>query len=423
VIEVGKIVKHGFRQRVRPIKPGYSVGHHDITCGTIGGFFLDRDGQPVLLSNNHVLANENKANLGDVIFQPGSTDGTANDTFKGWTDPVSALPYIGTLKKFVRLEKNAVQDSAIVAIHEKLVQGGGVDALYPTINRPLVGFAVAKTGMQVQKCGRTTGYTTGRVLALNSSFSIAYDRGPIKFNDCVVTTAMSKGGDSGSIIMDMEMRAVAHLFAGSPKVTLANPIQYAVEEYGLQIWNPSAPVGVGVDTLDFGDNTWKQVTSGGQLAKGPNSLDVKAQANRYCYLESPLGEFNSVSVMVNTGDDKGATWGPGLAVVWPTGVIKVNVRHGNRFGGYFNGAYNINIGNVKPNTNYMLRIRRSTAGTFVGEVQDGNRWFTVMELPVSIFPHSPIAVRVGKHDMNGGPSDNSEFGAEGSCSFRGFTQT
>jgi hypothetical protein len=41
VIEVGNIKKQataqkGFRHPVRPLRPGFSVGHANVTCGTIG---------------------------------------------------------------------------------------------------------------------------------------------------------------------------------------------------------------------------------------------------------------------------------------------------------------------------------------------------------------------------------------------------
>lgn len=62
------------RERQRPVVPGISAGHIDITAGTIGGV-VEVDGQTMLLSNNHVFANENEANLGDKIIQPGDYDG------------------------------------------------------------------------------------------------------------------------------------------------------------------------------------------------------------------------------------------------------------------------------------------------------------------------------------------------------------
>lgn len=421
IIEVGKIVKQSFTQRLRPLKPGFSVGHRDITAGTIGGFFLDADGEPVILSNNHVLANENKAKIDDLIYQPGPHDTKANLNFVGWNDPVGNLPYVATLKKFLPLDNDGNQhDSAIAKIHPKIISSGLIDSIYPTINRSCAGFGTFTSGIQAQKCGRTTGFTTGRVLGLNASFTIDYDFGPAKFVNCAVLTAMSKGGDSGSIIFDMEMKAIGLLFAGSPKVTLASPIGPVVDYYGLKLWNPNGAVGI--DTLDFGDKTWQAVSAGSNINNTGSVVTITGEANKFAYLESPLTNFNSVQVIVNSGNDEGATWGPGLTVVWPNSTLKVNIRHGDKFGGYFNGTYNINIGQVKPNTDYGLRIRKSTVRTWVGEVRDGNRWYTVMELPMSIFPHPPIGVRVGKSDLAGNPSNHTDAGKVGNCSFREFKQ-
>ena len=423
VIEVGKIVKQNFRQRIRPVKPGYSCGHHDVTCGTIGGLFMDRDGEPVILSNNHVLANENKANIGDLIYQPGVYDmgANANLKFREWPDPVANLPYIATLKKFLKLGNDGnPHDSAIARLHPKIVAHGMIDSLYPSINRPCGAFGTLQSGMQVQKCGRTTGYTTGRVIGVNASFTIQYDFGKARFVDCVVLSAMSKGGDSGSVIMDMNTNAVALLFAGSPKVTIASPIGPVADYYGLKVWSPAgAPE---VDTLDFGDKTWQVVNGEGHLTNDGKSVVINARANQFCYVESPVPQFNSVSVVVNTGTDKGATWGPGLSVIWPNANLKVNLRHGHKFGGYFNGAENLNIGLVKPNTDYTLRIRKSNAGTYIAEVQDAGKWYTVLELPGSLFPLPPVAVRVGKTDNSSDPVTYSNPGDAGTVTFRDFTQ-
>jgi hypothetical protein len=215
VIEVGKIVKQGLQQRVRPLVPGYSCGHGKITAGTLGGFFRDRDGDIVALSNNHVMANENASQIGDVIYQPGPTDATSECKFMGWPDNVIDLPYFGTLKNFVKINAaNNLQDSAIAKIHEKLVKDGAINPVYPIIGKKANGWAIAKVGDQVQKCGRTSGHTTGSVIALHSTFTIEYDFGPAEFNDCIVTTFMSKGGDSGSVIYDFNMNAIGLLFAG-----------------------------------------------------------------------------------------------------------------------------------------------------------------------------------------------------------------
>jgi hypothetical protein len=49
------------QQRHRPLKIGTSIGHFAITAGTLGCFVRKRGEKGLhILSNNHVLANENK---------------------------------------------------------------------------------------------------------------------------------------------------------------------------------------------------------------------------------------------------------------------------------------------------------------------------------------------------------------------------
>jgi hypothetical protein len=62
--------------RMRPCPGGYSIGHPDVTAGTLGCLVKDKlNNKPVILSNNHVLANSNQAQVGDPIIQPGTADG------------------------------------------------------------------------------------------------------------------------------------------------------------------------------------------------------------------------------------------------------------------------------------------------------------------------------------------------------------
>ena len=65
-----------YQKMTRPLRIGASIGHFKITAGTLGAFVRSRDdGSVLILSNNHVLANENKAKKGDHILQPGDFDG------------------------------------------------------------------------------------------------------------------------------------------------------------------------------------------------------------------------------------------------------------------------------------------------------------------------------------------------------------
>ena len=68
-----------YRDKQRPVMPGISAGHWEITAGTIGAV-VEVDGDIMLLSNNHVFANENDAKLGDPIIQPGDHDGGSVET-------------------------------------------------------------------------------------------------------------------------------------------------------------------------------------------------------------------------------------------------------------------------------------------------------------------------------------------------------
>src|SRR6266852_2258641 len=93
---VGHVVKHAKpweQGRKRPLLIGLSIGHFRITAGTLGAFVrLRKGGEVRILSNNHVLADEDRAKPGDAILQPGAYDGGRNPRDR-----------VGTLDVFVRL--------------------------------------------------------------------------------------------------------------------------------------------------------------------------------------------------------------------------------------------------------------------------------------------------------------------------------
>ncbi|ADE14701.1 conserved hypothetical protein [Nitrosococcus halophilus Nc 4] len=222
--------------RVRPAKGGYSVGHKGITAGTIatcvyeilpeGSVSPPRHGIGIpsnyyLLSNNHVLANSNAASLGDSILQPGPYDGGA--------DPADR---IGALSRFIpitfeptmpRRDHNNLVDAAIaqVAFHE------GDREIYWIGN--VRGWRQKRdvtVGMPVKKTGRTTHFTVGRITAINATVDVGYGGGKVaRFKDQIITTPMSAGGDSGSLVTTLDNIAVGLLFAGSSTATIANQIE------------------------------------------------------------------------------------------------------------------------------------------------------------------------------------------------------
>jgi hypothetical protein len=218
---------------------GASIGHFKITAGTLGAFVRSRDdGSVLILSNNHVLANENKARKGDAILQPGHFDGGQNPAQK-----------VGELLRFVRLKKAGANlvDCAVASIDgdikfdQRTLTGLGKLAG--------LGDAVLAENDAVGKVGRTTGTTKGRVSAFElDNVAVEYDIGVLKFDNQIEiestdSSPFSQGGDSGSLIVDTNRRAVALLFAGSDQggsngqgLTFANPIRSVLDALKVDLY-------------------------------------------------------------------------------------------------------------------------------------------------------------------------------------------
>jgi hypothetical protein len=92
-------------------------------------------------------------------------------------------------------------------------------------------------GEAVHKVGRTTGVRHGRVTAFElDDVIVGYDIGDVSFDDQIEiegqgTRSFSDAGDSGSLIVDDQTRAIGLLFAGGDHggsngkgLTYANPI-------------------------------------------------------------------------------------------------------------------------------------------------------------------------------------------------------
>ena len=216
------------RGRIRPVEGGYSVGHYRITAGTMATAVYDRSPFPgiprryYMLSNNHVLANSNNARIGDPILQPGPYD--------GGTYP---RDLVARLYRFVpiRFDGRCNYVDAAIAVGE-----------FHDLDREVywIGYVkgVATVGVNtiVQKTGRTTSYTSGRVTAINATVNVNYGGGRVgRMCRQIVTTNMSAGGDSGSLLCDMNERAVGLLFAGSSSVTIHNDIRYVQSLLGIRV--------------------------------------------------------------------------------------------------------------------------------------------------------------------------------------------
>lgn len=97
------------------------------------------------------------------------------------------------------------------------------------------GTAEARLGMKIKKSGRTTGLTTGEVRLVSATVRVQYGRKTAIFKDQLVAGAMSKGGDSGSVVLDEDNRVCGLLFAGSDTTTIMNKIGDVKRLLGVKV--------------------------------------------------------------------------------------------------------------------------------------------------------------------------------------------
>jgi hypothetical protein len=234
----------------RPVPIGVSVGHPSITAGTIGARVTN--GPAVFaLSNNHVLAASNNANIGDGTIQPGAYD--------GGSDPADR---IGTLAAFKAISFNQAGCSNVAsdpdcntidaAISSTTTANLGVSTLPGGYGTPSATTVSPFVGQSVRKCGRTTGCTTGAVDEINVIVDVCYKPvgqfcqigGTARFVNQIGISGgtFSAGGDSGSLIVTTSgLNPVGLLFAGGGSRTFANEIGRVLSNFSVSIDTGGGP--------------------------------------------------------------------------------------------------------------------------------------------------------------------------------------
>lgn len=290
IVQTGRIragpplEKRGYEEEIRitrqrPIFPGISIGHPDVSAGTFGavvysdveeddappeppeedpdwnfedwlntlpfwerliirilkwlGYFSETDMELLsfpspqkiptkrtvtkayILSNNHVLANENMAHIGDAIWQPGSYDGGCDN------DEVAKLT------EFVPVSTRK-PNKVDVAIAEITVDYNPEIYQIGVPKEPRYDLQV---GEYLQYSGRTLGYKKAKIIALDAVTEVEYDMGLTEWEGQIIVgrcddgSPSSEGGTSGSLWLDMDKRPAGILYAGSNEVTCINPIK------------------------------------------------------------------------------------------------------------------------------------------------------------------------------------------------------
>jgi hypothetical protein len=207
--------------------------------GTLGSMVQDSSNNQYILSNNHVLADQNKAKPGQLIVQPGLADVQCLG---------SQSNGVATFSRAIKLRfgghKNFV-DAAIAAVDPAQVSPEILfigEVASSVVSTPTI-------GMPVQKMGRTSCLTFGVIAALDANVMVNYSEtakphlanfvNQILVTGSIDTPTFGGPGDSGSLILDQNdcPQAVALLFAGSANgaVTIANPISEVTSRLGVSM--------------------------------------------------------------------------------------------------------------------------------------------------------------------------------------------
>ena len=267
VVEIGKIKAQGFIARERPIRPGISVGHYNITAGTLGAVvYSSIHNAEFLLSNNHVFADTNAGLYGDPIYQPGPYDGgdeadkvatltSAVEIGFGPKPPDNGDDVCSIATAYAKvgntLAKALGRKTRVVVAKQLDTTDNWINYVDAALARPVVDVAKeiknvgavitqsvdAEIGLSVMKSGRTTEVTTGEIVLTNATVKVDYGKDvPAIFDKQIISGYMSKGGDSGSLLItdEPQPKAVGLLFAGSNVATIYNPIDLVLEAFSVR---------------------------------------------------------------------------------------------------------------------------------------------------------------------------------------------
>jgi len=217
----------------RPVPIGVSVGHVDVTAGTLG-CRVTAGCHSYALSNAHVFSDGNDYIVGENILQPGVYDGGINPD-----DSIAYLSYRVPIE-MTETALNTV-DAAIAITDISKVGNSTPSDGYGT---PRYYSLTPSVNLNVMKYGRTTGQTYGYIDAINATVLVEYDGTNARFVRQIIIKAsnganFSAPGDSGSLVVASggakERYSVGLVFAAGSGITAANPINDVLSALNVSI--------------------------------------------------------------------------------------------------------------------------------------------------------------------------------------------
>lgn len=222
---IGPMRGLGPRDLVTPVQPGVSCAHRSGPRGTIGSV-IRKDGEPrFLLSANHVIAQEDRVELGTPIVQPVSG-----------ADDVRRIAVLADKEPLVATGN--LMDAAIARFTID-------DFIAPQFNgKSITALRTAelKTGDRVFKFGQTTFETSATVLSpVISNIKLDMRFGSYRFDGQIeiqsaAGSPFADGGDSGALVYDEQDHAVGILIGGDGLTrTYVTPIQRILTRFAAEL--------------------------------------------------------------------------------------------------------------------------------------------------------------------------------------------
>ena len=419
--------------RARPAPLGFSVGHYAISAGTIGARVIDASTNVYILSNNHVLANSNNAQIGDPILQPGPFDGGTlqNDQIATLSAfyPID-FGYPGQNRMDAAIARTSATD-VLNATPGDDGYGAPSGAIYGDGDSD--GFFDNKSallGLPVIKYGRTTQQTQGQVTGINAELFVCYD--PFCFSvatyqDQLIVSPgeFSSGGDSGSLIVSQSgLSPVGLLFAGSATETIANRIDLVLDYFDVSIDAGASPPPTPVTDIAI-----NAVSAPSSAAEG-DVVDVQVAVRNVG--NTNVGEDIVValddvtdSAPIGTQTINGLAAGAiaNLTFAWNTAGASIG-PHTLEATHEFTDE---NPGNDAGSTSVTVNPAGTLDGIHVGDLDaitsdDGRTWSAIVEVTVHDGSHNAIngATVTGEWNTNGLASTvctTGELEGNGTCIF------
>lgn len=230
---VGEVRLESIVSSTRPAQPGFDIGNQLGGSGTLACVVVTAEGKRLGLSCAHVLAPGGADDVGSAssgtIICPSLANAEALD--------VVAKASLG---KLVTVRSPAFEDSdATTNIDAALFAPDDPKSLSATI--AALGIKAqgindkVGVGLVVHKVGAASAETQGIVHCVGLAIKIPYGNEVATFVDHIGISSFTQPGDSGSLVLDEENRAVGMHIGAAQGLSICTPIQRILNAFQCEL--------------------------------------------------------------------------------------------------------------------------------------------------------------------------------------------